>query len=450
MKTALTIFTSLCTFQLAVSQQTLQNYIDTGLEKNLVLTERNISLERSQLALQSAKSYFLPSVDFGASYTLAQGGRTIDLPLGDLFNGVYSTLNEITGASNFPQLENVQEQFFPNNFYDARVRISYPLLNPDIHYARQIREEQVRLENHEIDIYRADLIRDIRHAYYNYGSAQAAVEIYTSAKILVERNLRNSESLLENGSGLYANVLRAESEVEQVNAMLIDAENKRRNASLYLNFLVNLPLEAPIDFQEPDPKNLTLTEVNQSISVSNRPEMMKINTAVDLSNIQLQSQKAYVIPKFNTFLDLGAQDFDFAFDSNSRYYMLGVQMSMPIFNGNRNRIALHSARLNLTSVTNQMELLEQKLQMSAAMAKTNVSTALAQRASAQKKREAARMYFNLIDKGFLQGSNSLIEFLDARNQLTGSELQLALANYHLLTSQANLEREFATTQPKNQ
>ncbi len=449
MKTALTILISLSSVEIALSQQALQNYITTGLENNLALNERNISLERSQLALQTAKSWFLPSVDFGASYTLAQGGRTIDLPLGDLLNGVYGTLNEITGSSNFPQLENVQEQFFPNNFYDARVRISYPILNPDIHYAKQVREGQVRLENHEVEIYRADLIRDIRLAYYNYGAAQSAVDIYLSAKTLVERNLRNSESLLENGSGLYANVLRAESEVEHVNAMLIDAENKRKNAGLYLNFLVNLPLETPIDFQNPDPENLTLMEVNESISVANRPEIMKMNTALDIYNIQIQSQKAYALPRLNTFLDMGAQDFDFAFDSQSRYYMLGVQISAPIFNGNRNRIALRNARLNLTSATNQKEMLEQQLRMSSSMAQTNVQTAIAQRASARKKLDAAKTYFNLVDKGFVQGTNSLIEFLDARNQLTGSELQLALANYHLLTSQANLEREFASSQTKN-
>jgi len=39
---------------------------------------------------------------FGASYTKADGGRTIDLPLGDLLNPVYQSLNQLMGQQNSP------------------------------------------------------------------------------------------------------------------------------------------------------------------------------------------------------------------------------------------------------------------------------------------------------------------------------------------------------------
>ena len=106
------------------AQQVLAQYLAEGLENNLVLKEKNTSLDQSLLALKDAKSYFLPSMDFGGSYTLANGGRTLDFPIGDLLNPVYSTLNRLTGSSAFPQLENISEQLLPNNFYDARFRTS--------------------------------------------------------------------------------------------------------------------------------------------------------------------------------------------------------------------------------------------------------------------------------------------------------------------------------------
>src|SRR5690606_36731998 len=97
------------------------------------------------LALRDAKSYFLPAVEFGMSYTLATGGRTIDFPVGDLLNNVYSTLNELTQSSQFPQLENVNVDFLANNFYDAKFRVSMPLINPDLSYQKDIREKQVQV-----------------------------------------------------------------------------------------------------------------------------------------------------------------------------------------------------------------------------------------------------------------------------------------------------------------
>jgi len=87
-----------------LAQQVLDTYIKEGLADNLVLQEKNASLEQSLLALKDAKSFFLPSLDFGATYTLAGGGRTISFPVGDLLNPVYSTLNKLTASTNFPQI----------------------------------------------------------------------------------------------------------------------------------------------------------------------------------------------------------------------------------------------------------------------------------------------------------------------------------------------------------
>ncbi|MFL0686149.1 MAG: TolC family protein, partial [Algoriphagus aquaeductus] len=123
----------------SMAQGQLEAYISFGLENNLVLKEKSIELEKSLLALKEAKSYFLPSLDFGANYTLASGGRTIDIPIGTLLNPVYATLNQLTGSNAFPQLENVSEQFLPDNFYDARFRASLPIYNKDLQYQKQIR-----------------------------------------------------------------------------------------------------------------------------------------------------------------------------------------------------------------------------------------------------------------------------------------------------------------------
>ena len=213
------------------SQSILDSYLEEGIKNNLVLKEKNLDLDRSLLDLKDAKSYFLPSLDFSANYTLASGGRTIDIPIGNLLNPVYTTLNQLTGSSAFPQLENVSEQFLPDNFYDARFRVSMPLYNRDLMAQKQIRTNQTLLSEYELEIYRANLIQDIKTAYYNYCMASTAVEVIESSKSLVEQNLKVNQSLQANGKALPAAVLRAESEVESIEAMLIDAKNQQKKAS---------------------------------------------------------------------------------------------------------------------------------------------------------------------------------------------------------------------------
>jgi outer membrane protein len=61
--------------------------------------------------------------------------------------------------------------------------------------------------------------------------------------------------------------------------------------------------------------------------------------------------------------------------------------------------------------------------------------------AAQEQLKSSRSYFNLVEKGFRQGVNSQIEFIDARNQLTQSELTVNLRQFEMLIAAAQLERE---------
>src|SRR5687768_5586859 len=92
-----------------------EEYINTALSNNLVLKERNLSVQKGLIALQQARSLFLPTTWLEAQYTLAKGGRTIDIPVGDLMNPVYKTLNQLTGSDGFNPIGNVSEQLNPNN-----------------------------------------------------------------------------------------------------------------------------------------------------------------------------------------------------------------------------------------------------------------------------------------------------------------------------------------------
>jgi outer membrane protein TolC len=166
----------------AVNAQTvLDNYIREGLESNLVLQQKTISWEQAQQSLQVARSYFLPSVSFLTDYTSGEGGRSISMPIGDLLNPVYASLNQITQSDQFPHVENVNQNFFPKNFYDARVRTSLPLINTDLYMNRTIQGQQVMMKQFELAAYKRQLVYDIKAAYFIYLGATAAVRIYESA-----------------------------------------------------------------------------------------------------------------------------------------------------------------------------------------------------------------------------------------------------------------------------
>src|SRR5689334_19889961 len=89
----------------------LENYIQEGLKNNLQLKQEQLNYERSLENLAQARALFLPYVGANATYQFADGGRKISIPVGDLMNPVYSTLNQITGTNKFPQIANSNTNF---------------------------------------------------------------------------------------------------------------------------------------------------------------------------------------------------------------------------------------------------------------------------------------------------------------------------------------------------
>ena len=188
----------------AAQEQLLDQYIRVGLDSNLVLQEKGLSLKKALNGLEVARSMYLPNVQFDLTYSHADGGRSIDLPIGDMLNPVYTTLNQLTGSQAFPQIANESITFLPKNYYDAKIRTSVPLINTDIKHNRVIREQIVKMSQQEIETYQRELVKDIKIAYFNYLSALDGQAIYKNALKLAGEGKRVNEKLLEAGKGLPA------------------------------------------------------------------------------------------------------------------------------------------------------------------------------------------------------------------------------------------------------
>src|SRR3954464_14400241 len=144
MKKVLTL-TLFCFGCIGYSQSKLDNYIQIGLKSNEVIKQHNFDINKSVYALKEAHALFYPTVSLNANYTKADGGRTIDIPIGDLLNPVYNTLNQITNSNAFPSLQNQSVLINPDNFYDAKIHTTMPLLNFEIIYNKRIKSQQTSL-----------------------------------------------------------------------------------------------------------------------------------------------------------------------------------------------------------------------------------------------------------------------------------------------------------------
>jgi len=430
-------------FVQAQSPNALDSYVRQGLERNIVVQQKSISLEMALLSLKMANGMFAPSVSLLGNFTSGEGGRSISFPIGDIMNPVYTTLNQLTASDQFPQLENVNTNFFPRNFYDVRARTSMPLLNTDLIYNKKIRGQQVLLQEYEVQVYQRELVRNIKVAYFNYLSAREGVVIYQSALTRAQEGKRVNESLLANGKGLPAYVLRSQAEIENIKAQLVDAERQVENGRLYFNFLLNREGTEEINTDFVPELSTVTTLLAEDAVPTQREELLQIKTAQELNQQVLKMNKLFWAPRVSGFVDLGAQAENLEYSSKANYYLYGFQLEMPLFAGFTNRHKISQSRLDVRNAELNVDQVNRQLRLSTEVSRNALVSAFQNYQSALKQLEAAQSYQRLIEKGYKEGVNTFIEAVDARNQLTSAELLVRVNLYKVLVAEASLERETA-------
>ncbi|MXO04425.1 MULTISPECIES: TolC family protein [Flavobacterium] len=439
MKIKLT-FAILCLGYLGYAQNKLETYIQTGLKNNEVIRQHNFDINKSMYALKEARALFYPTVSLNGSYTKAEGGRTIDIPIGDMLNPVYSTLNQITNSNAFPMLENQSVLINPDNFYDAKIHTTMPLLNFEIIYNKRIKTQQTTLQKIELEIYQRELVKEIKIAYYKYLQSVEGIKIYEDALALVKENQRVNQALFRNEKINRTAVLRSDNEVIRIQANLETARQTSNNARSYFNFLLNQKLDAAIETDESEVPPIEVLSEN----TQNREELQKLTQAKEINENVSKLTSSYWLPKVNGFADFGIQDFDFEADKNSRYYFAGVGLEWNIFSGNKNKWKLKQVEEDSKKIISQTDNVKQQLLLQFQVSQNNLKSALEQFYADKNQKQSAKKYNDDITKLYKEGQAIYIELLDAQNQWVNAQLNTNISLYNSWIAFAELERANAT------
>ena len=442
----ISIFFTLPVKLIQAQKTALENYIDSALQNNIALQQKNISVEKAMYALKTAKSLYQPVIAMQGSYQSGEGGRSIDFPVGDLLNPVYSTLNKLTASNKFPQIENVTTNFFPRNFYDLRLNALMPLYNKDIQYNKEIQQQQMQLQQTDLNAYKRELIKNIKVSYFNYLASLKATIIIQNAMQLAIEGKRANEKLMANGKGLPAYILRSETEISMLNAQLNESKKQSESAKLFFNFLLNRDLEMEIDTTYNEESGLMLfNEMNNSSgNISQREELKLLEGAVELNKTALKMNQHFWYPKLNGYFNLGSQSQSWEFNNKSAYYLGGLQLDVPLFTGKRNQYKIKQTQLEITLSQNNLKQTTQQLNLVEKIAKNNLQTAFQNYTVSLKQLETAETYQRLIDRGYREGVNTYLETVDARSQFMNASQMKNINLFKVLIAAAEYEREIAS------
>jgi outer membrane protein TolC len=417
-----------------------------GLKSNLALRAQTLEVERSTAALDAARARWFPEVGFAARYSRSEGGRTIDLPLGDALNPAYQTLNDLLvlhgQQPQFPLVQNETIAFLREREQDTRVTLRMPLIAPAIPAAVRTQRELLGSSEYARTALARRLKRDITVGYLDWLAAMRTRGIVDASVALLNENLRVNESLHRNGKITQDQVLRARAELLEVTQQLREAQNGARQAQSYLNFLLNRPLDAPLEEAEVTADVAATTRALADLreaALLNRPELEQLRHLSRASEAQVQIARADRWPTLSLGADGGIQGEEYQFGRGSNYATVSLLLNWTFFDGGARRAAVREASAAARKTRTELESLTQQVQLEVQQSLDRLNTSADSLATAEARADAARAAFRIASRKRDEGVISQVEFIDARSSLTSAELNLNVTRFEVLARQAELD-----------
>ncbi len=413
--------------------------ITLAFQQNLSLQQKVLQLQQSEVKLSGLRAKKLPTLNFQARYSRAFGGRTFDIPVGELLNPVFQNLNLLnqqfdpTGGifPDYPMVNNEVLPFLREREQDTHVRLTLPILNPVLNQGKALQQQVVNMEAQNLALSKQELSYEVKKTYFNYLKIKGLQKVMENAAQLVEANLKTTKSLHQHHKVTLDNVYLAEAEVKSIAKELALITQKEATAKAYFNTLLNQPYTTPIpmatQLMMPIANMMSLEEALETAK-ENRAEMRKMDLAKSMTDQQLQAEKATYLPQLNLVGQYGIQGVNYGVGADDDYAIGSLVLSWTIFAGDKKH-KLEATKINQTKIAQQKEMLQNKLELEVIDAFYALATAKENQALVEAQAESATKAYQLIHKKFEQGQANLIEITNARTKLTNAEEAITLATY---------------------
>ena len=439
-------------------EEGLQQVVDDALAANLELAAGTASVQQRLAALDQARARYLPVLDAVARYSVADGGRTIDIPVGDLLNPVYATLDELLVSAGqpprFPRIRNERIELLRSPEQETKLVLLQPVYEPRLGPTVEAGRQDLTRAEADLAALRARVVRDTRQAYYRWLASEQALLVIEATRDLAQANLDANESLYRNGRITRDLVFRAEADVLEIEQQRIAAASGVRIAQSYVNLLRNAPLAAPLPRAEIDTATVERfrtglvrrlagrpldTVLLQELATQSRAELRSLDAAVATGEARQDLARAAFKPTLAFGAEAGIQGEEYGFGDDQRYALASVILRWNAFRGGADRAALNEARAFTEELRAVRELASQQVRLEVQQALETLEVAEASLETAEKRTAAAAGAFRIASRKRDLGQINQAEFIDARRANTEALLNLNRVRAEFLARLAELE-----------
>ena len=362
------------------------------------------------------------------------------------------SLPQVTGTATYTRIDPVVKipfgaepfQIAPNNNYDAHITAQYLVLDFGKSAATmKLAEAQVQTARDNVSVTRRDLAFSAAQVYYNILFLRESMTVQDAQVASLQAHRSEMQKRVEGGVSTKFDVTTTDVRITQAQNTRIDLQNQLRNQQVQLARLLHRPAQADVPVKgrlgfKPQPVN-----VNAELAkgLENRPEIKLARDAENAATLQQRLVERSNMPSLGVGAQVGAKNGYLPQLNQIRPNTAGVvQLSVPIYDGNKNKNQRVEALANARSAGARTQDMQEQVRADVRQAANNLEFGQARYDNAQQQITQATDALTRARGRYRYGVGQNLDVLDAETQLAQARLARAQAMYNYTLGQYQLKR----------
>jgi outer membrane protein TolC len=418
------------------SQATLNLDLTTALkiahDNNPTIKIAELEIQRVDYAKKEALGNLLPSLSASGQYTNSIMKSVMFMP---------ESFSAMMGGQKYMEIGYKKS-------YTGTVSAALPLVNFSLW-------EQIKSKQNEIDLIleqarasKIDMTKQVKDAYFAVLLAKNSLKVLERSINNAKETLKTTQTSFEQGVVSEYDLIRAKVQVNNLNPTYISAKNGLELAILQLKMILSLPQDQEIVFVENledfSDRIISVSAAESERAANNNSDIRQLDLNIVSLKHSLRMINSQHLPSLSAFgqysYQTQADDFKFADYNWVGSAAVGLQLSIPIFNG---RTVVNKAKQLKIS----LQELELQKQYASDGIELQIQSAINSMKAAQEQLLVNKDAINQAERGYeiakvryQTGTGTILELNDSELSMTQANLNYQQSLYDFLTAQTNLEK----------
>lgn len=410
----------------ATRELSLEQAIDIALRQNKSILVAKLNVQRAESQVREAYGSAMPSVNVSAGFN-----HNIQLP-------VFFFPNAMTG-------EVVPIRVGETNVYSMTAQIQQILFNGQVITAIQTSNIYTDATKAQLDASIAEVVTETKKKYYQALAASAYYDVAVATLENVKQTRSTIEVLFKEGLVAEFDKIRADVAVANTEPLVIEAGAGRYAAVAALQTYLSMDLRDTVRVVFTElPEIAEIPDAEQSIqqAMQSNADLKAIELQIQIAGKFIDLQSAEYYPTLAAFGQWQQQGQSNSLDSwrSATSSLVGLNLSMNLFNGLRTKSKVEQSRIDLTTAQERRAQIVDLIQLQTRTLVNQLSASKARIIAQRSSVSQAQRGYDIAQVRYKEGTGSLLEISDAQTSLSRAKVNEVSARLDYHTNVADYDR----------